>query len=542
MRVTATGWVSKLRAAQASGRVQVSPGSATARRHAVVATIYVVLAAAVAWPFYSVSVPSLGDTLNHVARIHILMNVGHSETLSRFYSDVWRLVPYFGMDAPVALLAPALGLYGATTAFVMLCALLPVMGAATLHYVLHRRLSLVPATAFLLSYNYLLARGFLPYLFMAGLAVMLFAGWIASAAWPRWRRAAAFAPLVVVLYLGHAFAFAAYGILVAAWECGRAATHRPRSDAFLTLAAAASQALPALALAFIYRAGAHFGTGTHTHYGTFLDKVAMVLSPLFFPGHGLVMGLFALVPVAAVALAPRVRIAAGMTSVLVAAGVAALLVPSVLLNVWGADFRLPLVVAIVLIGSASPRPNVPPFLRAAVLAVVALMVLLRSADAWVMLRAVDRQLTQIRDVLKDLPRGARLLVVDAAGSGKTARVAPFYITGHIAMVAAIEHDAFVPFLFTGTTPVQVRPAFANAASPSAEPLSMAQLIQGASQSDPPAGPPAYGYGGHAYWLGWPAKFDDVLIIHFDGPQHQKLPGHLLALRENPVATLYAITQ
>ena len=120
------------------------------------AAIYLVLTVAVLMPVFAVEVPGLGDYLNHLARVHVLTAVGHSAALQRFYQSNWGLVPYYGMDLPVAAFAQVMTIYHAGRLFVAICVLMPVIAAATLHYAVHRRISVVPAFAFLVSYNYLL--------------------------------------------------------------------------------------------------------------------------------------------------------------------------------------------------------------------------------------------------------------------------------------------------------------------------------------------------------------------------------------------------
>src|ERR1700733_8433147 len=139
------------------------------------ALIYGLLTAIALVPILSGGVPCLGDYLNLLARIHILTNVGQSADLQRFYLRQWQPVPYYGMDIPVASLSHVMNIYTAGRAFIALCVLMPVIAAATLRYALHGRVGLTPALAFLVTYNYVLALGFLNYLFSACLAVMLFA-------------------------------------------------------------------------------------------------------------------------------------------------------------------------------------------------------------------------------------------------------------------------------------------------------------------------------------------------------------------------------
>ncbi len=505
-----------------------------------VVAVYALLGAAVLVPIFSVRVPCLGDYLNHLARIHILGSIDTSPALQRYYQRGWRLVPYFGMDLPVAALARVMGIYAAGRVFVALCVVMPVLAAASLQYAVRRRVGLIPVLGFLLSYNYLLARGFLTYLFSAGLAVMLFAGWLACADWPRWRRAPVFAAAGLLLYFCHVFAFLAYGILVSGHELARAV--RARGQKLVAVAdfgAAAAQAVPVLGVVLWLRADGSFGAESVTRFGSLAEKLGALVSPLYFPGTDWVVAAGILVPLAGLVLLWWSRLAPSVWPALLAVVVAACFVPHVLANLWGADMRLPLVAAIVLIGGTTSAPMVGRRAAGAVLAVTAVLVLVRSADALVMLRRLDTEVEEVRHVVAPLPLGARLLVVDvdAAAAG---RAAPAAMTGHLGLVAAIDRDAFVPFLFTGATALQLRADARRAASPNAEALTPDQLREGAVRRDPPSGPPPFGFGGQMYWLGWPDKFDYVLITHF-GAAVGALPPMLRKVAAGGVADLYQVT-
>jgi hypothetical protein len=515
----------------------VKEGVAANRATLAAAVLYLVFGAAILLPVLCVQVPCLGDYLNHLARIHILTTIDGSPSLQRFYERQWRLVPYFGMDLPVAAMAPVLGLYGAGRVFVALCVVMPVLAAASLQYVVRGRVGLMPVLAFLLSYNYLLARGFLNYLFSAGLAVMLFAGWIASAEWPRWRRLAIFALAAPLLYMSHVFAFVAYGLLMAGYEVARLA-RRPSGAAIADFCAAGAQAVPVLLLIFWLRAMGNFGAQSVTRYGSLAEKLGAFLSPLFFPGNALVVASCVLLPLTGVFLLRSARLPSALWPALLAVVLAACCMPHVLANLWGADMRLPLVAGIVLIGTAAPSPGVGPRAKAVVLAVAAVPVAMRAADGTMTLRRLDAQVAQVRQVVGALPAGARLLVVDA-DKAAPGRVAPAVMTEHIGLLAAIDRDAFVPFLFSGATALQLRPEAMRAASPNAMAISMNQLREGFTRQDPAEGPPPYGFGGTMYWLGWQAKFDYVLVTHF-GSDMGALPPVLKKIAESNVADLYRI--
>jgi hypothetical protein len=79
----------------------------------------------------------------------------------------------------------------------------------------------------------------------------------------------------------------------------------------------------------------------------------------------------------------------------------------------------------------------------------------------------------------------------------------------------------------------------GSASPNAEAITLAQLQEGLTRTDPASGPPPFGYGGTMYWLGWPQKFDYLLITHF-GAATESLPPVLRRVAHTDVADLYQI--
>ena len=502
-----------------------------------VAGLYAALSLAVLVPVFSVQVPCLGDYLNHLARISILGKLaGGSAVLAGFYDTRWKFVPYYGMDVPVLLLARVVGIYQAGRVFVAVCVLMPVAAVAVLRRVLVGRAGLVPVLAYLFCYNYLLERGFLAYLFAAGLAMMVFAGWVAAAAWRRWLRALVFSAAALLLYLCHAYGFGVLCILVGGYELARAAG-RPWRESAADCAAACFVAVPTLVIGAAFGGNANVSTASHIHYGGLADKIGAVLSPVYFPGGMVVVAILLFLLACAVLLGGHLRLSPrvwGPVACLVLAAVAA---PSVLFNAWGSDFRLPLVVVLVVLAGIVPAGigrRTGMFVAACVCALVGW----RSAEAWALLRGLDKQVAAVRRVVADLPAGQRLLVVEAGGP---ARIAPEAMTGHIALVAAIDRDAFIPYLFLGNTAVRVRPAWARSSSFLSSTVDLAQLRQGAARSDPPGGPPEYGWGGQVYWLGWPNKFDYVLIEHF-GAALGELPGMLHLVRPGDIADLYTVTR
>ena len=493
-------------------------------------------------PLCLVHVPGLGDYLNHLARMHVLVNIGHSPALQLYYQVHWSPIPYLAMDAVVPLLARILPIYVAGKVFVIACVVLPVAGTACLHYVVHRRVSPVPLAAWLVSYNTLLSFGFLNYLFSLGFALFLFSGWVAAVEWPRWRRTAVFAPSVLALYFGHAFACGAYCLAVAGFESDRAlrARLRPFRTVAANVLAALAQALPAIWFAATLNVGAGYVGRLQNVYGDIGSKLLALFSPVLFL-HDAANGMVLLATLLCAGIfCFRVRLAPGIGAAFVPVLLAGIAMPHVLDSTWGMDLRLPLFGVLLLIGGAS-FPRAEAWLRPAT-AVLLVLLAAKSADAWSVLRHLDAQIADARRVLGHLPVGARLLVVNPAGHGTGRERVPESTFWHMPLTAVIDRDAFVPTLFNGLTTVRMQPAYHDSSTPNGLPVTPAQLREGEFAASPTPGSDLSdleGGGGRIYWLGWPKNFDFVLVERF-GADPGPLPAVLSPIAHSVDMDLYAV--
>jgi hypothetical protein len=211
-----------------------------------------------------------------------------------------------------------------------------------------------------------------------------------------------------------------------------------------------------------------------------------------------------------------------------------------LLNIWGVEFRLPIVAAIVLIAALSPSAATGPRTKATILAGIVLLLGARCMTTASLWNAIGAQIAQVRAVAALLPPGQRLLVVDAPQDAPL-RLATRATIQQISLTAAIDRDAFIPSLFVGTSPLRLLPAMQNSASQGVNPLDFAQLEYGFVHPAPPGPVPAWRDGGQMYWLGWPEKFDYVLVLNYGGAIPQ-LPGILHRLAGNDIASLYQISR
>jgi hypothetical protein len=493
-------------------------------------------------PFCAVRVPGLGDTLNHLARMHVLVSLGQSQDLQRYYQIHWTPIPYLSMDAVVPFLARVVPLYLAGNLFVLACIVLPPAGTATLHYVLHRRLSLVPLAATLAATNTLLAFGFLNYLFALGFALFLLAAWIACAGWPRWRRAAVFAPAVLILYFGHAFACFAYCLAVCGVESGRALRARlsPLPKVAADCLAAFAQAIPALFFAATLDVRSGYVGALQTHYGDIASKALALVSPVLFL-HDKMNGLVVLGTVALVALLlARLRLSQVLWPACLPVALASVAMPHVVASTWGMDLRLPLFLVLLLIAGAS-FPDATRWRAVVAVMVAGLLLTAKSVDSWGELHRLDGEIAETRKVLANLPRGARLLAVNATGHSTGAETIPSSSFWNMPLTAVIDRDAYVPYLFNGLTTVRMRPELRLSSTPNGRPITPAQLLAGMNATVPPGVDPGDGEGARLYWLGWPKNFDFVLVQRF-GAEPGALPAVLRPVAHAPDMDLYRISQ
>ena len=508
-----------------------------------VMALYAVMAVIVLYPILVVQVPGLGDYLNHLARMHVLADINHSESLSAHYEVHWQPIPYLAMDATFVVLNQVATIYNAGRIFVGICILLPVVGVVALHFAVHRRLSLVPLTAFLFCYNYLLSWGFLNYLAALGFAIILFAGWVGSSKWPRWPRAVLFTILALALYLSHLFAFGAYCLSVGGFELGRAWRNgfRPWRGVALDWLAAGIQAVPAVVLALSLHVESPFVGPLRTSYGDLSTKLLALQSPaLFFGGRAdLVACVFAMLVLVVGLVTRRLRLAPSVWPAALAVGTVALCMPNWLFSIFGLDFRLPLLVVMLLIGATSTTTRMSPILAGAVLGGFLVLTAIRSATISTTLQAVDGQIADVRRVISALPRGMRLLVVEIEPAKQQRQVGPGRATSQVSMVALIDRDAFLPFLVTGISIVHPTPLMRSSSAAGGRPLHLSDLKDSSSRQDDSAEDQADAESLRVYWSGWEHKFDYLLIQHF-GQRPTALPANLQPVATSSVADLYRI--
>ena len=163
-------------------------------------------------------VPAMSDYPNHLARMAILA-AGGTPSANPYYREAWGLFPNLAMDAIVPPIARVIGAKAATWLFLLASQALIVSGAATLGWVVKRRIALAGCTAALMLYCIPFAWGFVNFEFAFGLMLFAMAGWIALGR-SHWRYGL-HALACIMLFAAHLFALGLYGWMLGLCELWR---------------------------------------------------------------------------------------------------------------------------------------------------------------------------------------------------------------------------------------------------------------------------------------------------------------------------------
>lgn len=385
-------------------------------------------------PLFATPVLPFIDLYNHLARYFVLSHLDAIPLLRQNYAANWSILPNIGLDVIGTLVLRVLP--PAFAAHVTVIAIFALQYGGVLFF--NRQLAgrTSPLVALLLVpllYSFILNWGFANFLFGLGLVFWAAGWWLA-----RRDRLAVALPvacvLAVVIFLTHGLAFALYGVLLAALELGLFLARRPRPPTALLRAL-----LPVLAQAVVpvvlfrlaatsqSQAGltnadesvarlAETGALSARLWELFQYRLTTIVRveegpALWFDALTFTVQLGV---VAALLWRGRLRLARVAWPALVVAALLVALVPPAMFGVGYVADRMPLFMALLVVGSLVPRLRGDGFERTCigVLAAVVAVRLVVIAAGW---QAYARDYAEFEDVAARLPRGA--LVADAISSG-----------------------------------------------------------------------------------------------------------------------------
>jgi hypothetical protein len=490
--------------------------------------LYLVLAAAALFPVLAVSFPPLADLPNHLARAHIIANLAHDSDLQRHYAIQWQLLSFQSTDLLLPPLAKLVGLETACRIFIGATFAALLGGVFALHKVLFGRVGLLPAAAFLVLYNFMLAWGLLSFLFTSGLSLILLAGWIGTAERQSALRSACFALGALVIFFFHFFAFAVFALALVAFEQWRWWRDRKQLGRRIILSGIVF-VVPAVLFMLVPRSTIPL----LNNYGNIDDKVRAILSPfnLYFAWPDYLLALSAIALFTVGRLKGLFVLALPIRWPVIAIVAATIVMPNLLMSVWGPDFRLPTIALLLLIGGTELTLKTRK--QAAILActLVALM-LVRVGTVTAEWRRMADDLSELRAATATLDRGAKVVVVPSRYDHRNPPAIGIFPYSHFAAFAVIDRDVFLPHLFSAFTPLRFvslgndwttdqfalvrkpewrprNPAFAAAdAKTVREVEQVQQAIQGSDQATSTID-----------WSDWPEQFDYLVVFDYGRPEN-----------------------
>ncbi len=520
------------------------PGPALAPRR--IFALYVLLTAVALVPLFLVDVVPLANLPNHMARVRILAEIGQDPLLTAHYRVNWALQPNLALDLLLPPFAGAVSPLELGRWFTALTVFVLVTGTLALHRVLHGRIGVGPVVLFLFIYNHVLIWGFLNFLLGLGLALWLFAAWVATTERTGWTRAAVFGAAGVALFFVHLMALGIYGLLVGAWELGRVRDRRTDLARHVRAwAVDGLQFLPAAVL-FLLALPPRVADAEWV-WGDPIVRLRGVWAPVLtnLGTVDLLLAVFVVTSGLVIVLRRWVRPAGGMTLPLIFLTAAAMLAPFWTYGrfggVWGLDVRMWVAVAFVAAASFAFRASgkVGPVLAAAVIGLFFVRIYQTTHD-W---RVYDQQIAEYRAAAAVITPGARILQVQERTlpvAGEPGAFRDVYY--HFAAYSVIDRSVFLPTLFTDPTkqPIVAVPELAEVDTPVGWPIRPGELRAWADPAvfdwfdgdDDIGDVRRYGYM-------WQDRFDFVVHLH-DGRGGNLAPGVIELAAEGSYFSIFRV--
>jgi hypothetical protein len=516
-----------------------------------VVAFYGVIGAMALFPLLMVSLPPLADLPNHLARAYIINNLGASPDLQRYYAIEWQPLTFQSIDLILPWLGRLVGLELAARLYIAAGFVAIVGGVVLLHFILFRRVGLWPAVSALLLFNFMLAWGLVSVLLAIGLAIALLAAWIATRDREGVLLTLIFAAGALLIFVCHFFVFAVYAVLIAAFEMGRLLQKREWSKLLQRLLGyAATVVVPLL----IFLAAPKSDTPNFNAYGGIDDKIRAIISPvtMYITWPDYVIALSAIGLVAFARRQKLIAFRATMAWPLLAITLCTVLMPSQLLSVWGADFRLPTVLMLLLVAATELRLGSK---RAAItfVGLVAGLMLFRCVTVTLDWRRMDADFAEFQAATGDIARGSRIIAVQSTEDHRPAPAPNAFPYRHVAALAVIERDVFHPLLFTKPTrplrfvgagtelesnqvsvmrPIGWHPARPEFAGTDAATVGQVEQIQERVQAFELVT-------STTDWSDWPEHFDYLIDFSY-GVERNPVPGLLTEVRRGSYFTIFKI--
>src|SRR5712671_3131067 len=198
-------------------------------------------------PVLSVEIPAMIDYVNHVARMHLLVDATAGRPNPAYEID-WRLYPNLAVDIIVPVAARFVSVETAARLFLLVSQALVVSGAIALEIEVRGRHQLSGFAALIALYSLPFLWGLMNFEFGCGVALWAIMFWIHYREAPWLVRVALHTCFVAMLFVAHFFALGIYGLTIGCYELSRFVGYRQAVRTF------AMMTFPAVAL-YLYLIG-----------------------------------------------------------------------------------------------------------------------------------------------------------------------------------------------------------------------------------------------------------------------------------------------
>ena len=482
--------------------------------------IVALLFAASVAPVFYVEIPAMIDYVNHLARMHLLVDAaaGHANPA---YEIDWRFYPNLAVDIVVPVLARFVSVETAARLFLLASQALVVSGAIALEMEVRGRHQVSGFGALIALYSLPFLWGLTNFEFGCGVALWAIVSWIHYRQGPWLIRIALHTCFTIVLFVAHLFALGIYGLTIACYEASRIVGYRRAAQTFGAMAS------PVVAL-YLYLVWSGGAVGKPIFDWWFGLKLMWPL--LVMNGYSAPLSIALAFTTAVLLGFVGYNRAFGLTRPAIFIGsaflIAYLVMPTRLFDSAYADVRL--ITAMMLVLPAFLTVNWPSGTVRGVAALVAATVILtNTASVAAVWSAYRSDYAEIAASFRLLRPDSTILIArsDVEGGGMNAPM--FYAP----TLAAHYATAFVPSLYTYTGKQPIRKATSKSRFEIEDsldylPTPISQLNSASAGGTAPA-----------HVRGWRTDYDYLYVV---GDQTASIPDHLTTMMRSRRFTLYAI--
>lgn len=467
------------------------------------------LAAVLLWPLWSVVLPAMSDYPAHVSALYVQIHGAHDPALSRFYQTEWDFVPDLASEILVPLIATIVPFLASVKLFLSLALVMWVAAPVAIQYALYKRAGVSALAGALFAYNAAFMWGFINFYFACGLALLVFAAWIATETRAGAWRTAFFALAAFVVFFAHALGLLLLGLLLLFFEMVPVENDR-RGSLVRRMGVVALVLLPSIVFFLFLRPHAVDAHQFSIHViGTIPARLASTMQDRFDTAAYLPLAILCIAAAAGFYF-KRIAIHPRMAAILAAMLVFCLFAPRMAGGGWGTHIRFPAVLCLLFFASLDVKL---PSRQLALAALVLGLAVFNAATLYQNWRGQDRQIAEFREAMQSVAPGTTLFtVLDSKALGR-ADTRPYR---HMAEYAIMDRGAFVPLMFTtrGQHVVHTRAEYESIASLSSmqgheAPLDdLLDFARGDFRNDENL----------RYLDRWQCHFNAVIVVHLGKPQ------------------------